>query len=227
MRGLQVAGVGAVLVLGALLPSGPAGAQTRSASRAPAAHHHVVGLVPGAEPSARSACDAAQQDRLLLANWLYSITGAAKYRTANANPTCLAASLALRAATTPDPSPPSPPAPAPSPAPPPSPPSTAAPVSVPPSTPAPATSASGYGCAAALAYLSTHAAPGYQLVCPGYALGHEAMTCNNWPTVCPGQKEIVISDPCPVAYMNEASNSLVFSDLSTAPIDAYGYSCAS
>ena len=76
-----------------------------------------------------------------------------------------------------------------------------------------------------MAYLSTHAAPGYQLVCPGYAEGHEAMTCDSWASICPGAKEIVIADPCPVAYMNEASNSLVFEHLATAPIDPYGYSC--
>jgi len=53
------------------------------------------------------------------------------------------------------------------------------------------------------------------------------MTCDNWPTICPGQEEIVISDACPVVYMNEASNSLVFSGLSTAKIDPFGYSCGS
>jgi hypothetical protein len=31
--------------------------------------------------------------------------------------------------------------------------------------------AGSYGCAAALAWLSGHAAPGFQLICPGYALG--------------------------------------------------------
>jgi hypothetical protein len=88
------------------------------------------------------------------------------------------------------------------------------------------TSPQGYGCQAALAYLQSHAAPGYQLVCPGYAEGHEAMTCDNWASICLGQKEIVISDPCPIAYMNEASNSLVFSHLSNARIDPFGYSCS-
>jgi len=52
------------------------------------------------------------------------------------------------------------------------------------------------------------------------------MTCDNWASICPGVQEIVISDPCPIAYMNEASNSLVFSRLSTAPIDPFGSSCA-
>jgi len=100
------------------------------------------------------------------------------------------------------------------------PPSTAAaPVAT---TAAPATAPTyAYGCVAAIAYLDTHAAPGYRIVCPGYAEGREAMTCNNaWP--CPGEKEIVIADPCPVAYRNEASNSRVFAGLSDAPIDPFG-----
>lgn len=85
----------------------------------------------------------------------------------------------------------------------------------------------GEGCQAAVAYLATHAAPGFTFVCPGYAFGRQAMTCVNDPPYCgDGQKLIVISDPCPAAYMNEASNSLVFSGLSDAPIDPYG-ACSS
>jgi hypothetical protein len=36
---------------------------------------------------------------------------------------------------------------------------------------------------------------------------------------------IVIADPCPAAYMNEASNSWAMMGASDAPIDPYG-SCA-
>jgi len=86
-------------------------------------------------------------------------------------------------------------------------------------------STSGYGCGSALAYLASHAAPGFRFVCPGYALGHEAMTCENYASVCPGDRVIIINDPCPVAYMNEASNSWVVEDLSTVPFDPYGRGC--
>jgi hypothetical protein len=86
-----------------------------------------------------------------------------------------------------------------------------------------ASSASGYGCAAALAYLATHAAPGFTFECPGYADGHQAMTCINTPGLCSGMKLIAINDPCPAAYMNEASNSWVLEGLRSAPIDPYGY----
>jgi hypothetical protein len=82
---------------------------------------------------------------------------------------------------------------------------------------------STYGCGAALSYLSTHAAPGFHFECPGYALGHQAMTCINVAGVCPGSHLIVISDPCSAAYMNEASNSWVMEGLRRAPIDPYGY----
>jgi hypothetical protein len=78
------------------------------------------------------------------------------------------------------------------------------------------------GCAAALAYLRVHAAPGFTLSCPGFAYGHQAMTCNHNPQVCPRSREIVIADPCPAAYMNEASNSWVLLGLSSDRIDPYG-----
>lgn len=96
-----------------------------------------------------------------------------------------------------------------------------------PSTPAPTHAAvtppSGYGCGPALAYLSAHAAPGFRFECPGYALGHQAMTCINVSGVCSGEKLIVINVPCQAAYMNEASNSWSMQGLSNAPIDPYGY----
>jgi hypothetical protein len=83
--------------------------------------------------------------------------------------------------------------------------------------------ASSFGCGPALSYLSSHAAPGFQFECPGYALGHQAMTCINVAGVCPGSHLIVISDPCQAAYMNEASNSWVLEGRRQAPIDPYGY----
>jgi hypothetical protein len=80
-----------------------------------------------------------------------------------------------------------------------------------------------YGCASAIAYLHAHAAPGFAIECPGYAEGHQAMTCDNVAGVCPGAKVIAISVPCPAAYMNEASNSWVVEGQSHEPIDPYGY----
>ena len=82
-----------------------------------------------------------------------------------------------------------------------------------------------YGCAAALAYLQQHAAPGYQLECPGDAQGHQAATCFNVAPICPnGGKRILIADPCPAAYMNEAANSQTISSGNlTGPWDPFGY----
>lgn len=90
------------------------------------------------------------------------------------------------------------------------------------SPPAPAQPA-GYGCASALAYLSAHSAPGFKFECPGYALGHQAMTCLNVPGVCPGYGLITIAVPCAAAYMNEAHNSWVVLGDIPGPIDPYGY----
>lgn len=78
-------------------------------------------------------------------------------------------------------------------------------------------------CATAVAYLSAHAAPGFRFQCPGYALGHQAMTCINEPGICAGEKIIVLNVVCPASYMNEASNSWVLMGLAHAPIDPYGY----
>jgi hypothetical protein len=89
----------------------------------------------------------------------------------------------------------------------------------------PTTAASGYGCSNAMAYLQAHAAAGFTFECPGYALGHQAMTCIDVAGVCSGEHLIVINDPCPAAYMNEASNSKVLEGLASAPIDPYG-SCS-
>jgi hypothetical protein len=81
--------------------------------------------------------------------------------------------------------------------------------------------ATASGCEAALTYLTAYAAPGFQLVCPGYAGGHQAATCFSESPCVPGQKMIVIADPCPAAYMNEAHNSWAIQDGGT--IDPYGY----
>jgi hypothetical protein len=103
-----------------------------------------------------------------------------------------------------------------------------APAPVPAPVPAPAAVAvaavpSGYGCGPAIAYLQAHAAPGFAFQCPGYAEGHQAMTCDNVAGVCSGTKVIAISTPCPAAYMNEASNSWVVLGESHASLDPYGY----
>ncbi len=122
---------------------------------------------------------------------------------------------------------------APPPQPPPAPPPVATPAATSPPAAAPAASpaasalparggATEWGCAAALAYLAAYSAPGFTFQCPGYSLGHEAMTCVDEPGVCAGTELIAITDPCPAAYMNEASNSWVVIGQSDAPIDPYG-----
>jgi hypothetical protein len=98
---------------------------------------------------------------------------------------------------------------------------------VPPATPAPdvppAGEATASGCAAALLYLNAYAAPGFTLECPAFSRGHEASTsCISLSSPCDQQRVITIADPCPAAYMNEASNSWVLMGESTAPIDPYG-----
>jgi hypothetical protein len=82
--------------------------------------------------------------------------------------------------------------------------------------------ATAWGCPAALAYLQAYAAKGFTLECPGYAEGRQAMTCMGEQNACPGSAVIAIADACPEAYMNEASNSLVLTGASDAPIDPYG-----
>jgi hypothetical protein len=49
------------------------------------------------------------------------------------------------------------------------------------------------------------------------------MTCYRVASVCPNQPVIVIADPGPAAYMNEASNSWVLTGRRPGPIDPYGY----
>ena len=76
---------------------------------------------------------------------------------------------------------------------------------------APAASAPSGGCAAALAYLAAHAAPGFVSYCPHAAGGNAAQTvvppqAVTNPAAVKGM--IYIADPnCPAAYMNEAANS--------------------
>jgi hypothetical protein len=77
-----------------------------------------------------------------------------------------------------------------------------------------------------LAYLQAYAAPGFSFECPGDADGHQAMTtCVTQTSACGLLRLIVIADPCPDAYMNEASNSWALIGASDAPLDPYG-SCA-
>jgi hypothetical protein len=90
------------------------------------------------------------------------------------------------------------------------------------SDPPPDPEASGWGCAAALAYLAAHANPLFSYRCPGFAAGHQAMTCVNVAGLCPGIDVIVIATPCPAAYENEAWNS---NHIWTGPFDPYG-SCS-
>ena len=82
--------------------------------------------------------------------------------------------------------------------------------------------ATTWGCGAAVAYLQAYAAKGFAVECPGYAEGHEAMTCLDVAGVCPDAAVIAIADPCPQAYMNETSNSFVLTGASEAPIDPFG-----
>lgn len=123
------------------------------------------------------------------------------------------------------------PARAPAPAPAPAPAATPAPApAAVAATPAPTTpsvvppigQATAWGCGAALAYLQAYAAKGFTLECPGYAEGHEAMTCLQVAGACPTSAVIAIADPCPQAYMNEASNSYVIAGVADTVIDPFG-----
>jgi hypothetical protein len=81
--------------------------------------------------------------------------------------------------------------------------------------------ATQYGCPAALAYLAAYAAPAFVSSCPGDAGGHQARTIC-WTALPCQSGTIAIADPCPAAYMNEASNSWVLTGVSKAPVDPYG-----
>jgi hypothetical protein len=91
--------------------------------------------------------------------------------------------------------------------------------------------ATEWGCAAALAYLQAYAAPGFALDCPGYAEGHEAMTCLHgtpqYPDACPNGPTIAISDACPQAYMNESANSWYMTGQLSTEQQKFGVSYAS
>ncbi len=80
-----------------------------------------------------------------------------------------------------------------------------------------------WGCAAALAYLKAYAAPNFSIACPGNAGGHQATTtCISGYGLCSLGASIVIADPCPAAYMNEASNSWMLLGLWHVPLDPFG-----
>lgn len=79
------------------------------------------------------------------------------------------------------------------------------------------------GCAAAEEWIAAHAAPGFRVLCPADALGHQAMTCADVAGLCPGQRIIMIADACPAAYMNEAHNSWILTGLARGRLDPYGY----
>ena len=91
--------------------------------------------------------------------------------------------------------------------------------------------ATAWGCAAALAYLQAYAAPGFALDCPGYAEGHEAMTCLHgtpqYPDACLNGPEIAISDACPQAYMNESANSWLLTGQAATEQAKFGVSYSS
>jgi hypothetical protein len=80
----------------------------------------------------------------------------------------------------------------------------------------------GYGCAAAIAYLQAYAEPSFTIECPAYAAGGQAMTCDHHPPQCPNSRVIAIRVPCPAAYMNEAHNSWVLLGEASG-IDPYGW----
>lgn len=98
-----------------------------------------------------------------------------------------------------------------------------------PRTPEPAAPAaddnSGYGCDAALAYLRANAEPSYQLVCPGYAFGGQAVTCNHHAPECADYNIIIINTPCATAYKNEAANSWTLVRHDGAAMDPFGATC--
>lgn len=159
---------------------------------------------------------------------------------ADTSPSDTSSTLVLPASTTPPPPTPTTTAPPPTPtttAPPPPPPTTTTAPPPPPTVTAAVNTlpargeATAWGCGPALAYMRAYADPSFQLVCPGDAQGHQAVTCFGQAPCAPGQRMIAIADPCPAAYMNEAHNSWVLDheatgspipDGSTA-IDPYGY----
>ena len=91
--------------------------------------------------------------------------------------------------------------------------------------------ATAWGCTATLAYLQAYAAPGFALNPPGYAEGHEAMTCLHgtpqYPDACLNGPEIAISDACPQAYMNQSANSWLLTGQTATEQAKFGASYSS
>jgi hypothetical protein len=92
------------------------------------------------------------------------------------------------------------------------------------SPPSPPT-AQARACAAAIADVHSrglYPAPGFRVICPGNALGHEGLTCYNVTGICAGAKEIVIADPEPFVVANEFENSRIFLGL---PVRCHTVDC--
>jgi hypothetical protein len=73
-------------------------------------------------------------------------------------------------------------------------------------------------------------APGFPVVCPGYALGRMGYTCLNNVTVCPGTRRIVIHYVAAFVVANEFENSWIMSNEGSPRCDfidcghlAYGF----
>jgi hypothetical protein len=88
--------------------------------------------------------------------------------------------------------------------------------------PAPAAPPPVGNCAAALAYLAAHQAPGFVATCaPGSALGHYGFACWNRGPCPDGQRIVHIACPLPFVYMNEAHNTWTLLGVGSG-IDPYG-----
>lgn len=94
--------------------------------------------------------------------------------------------------------------------------------------------ATEWGCPAALAYLHAYADPFFSIECAvSSGPGSLAETCWSGGLCGPDQALIVITVPCPVAYMNEAHNSWVVHRYGSIPggvpppgsIDPFGERC--
>jgi hypothetical protein len=165
---------------------------------------------------------ALQADHDVLAEHMASDVRGPAHQTTVQTPLSTTTTSTTTTSTTTTTQPPPPPAPAPPPPPPPPPPPAAAPAPASGGPVPPVGHATAWGCAAAIAYVTAYAYPGFSVECPGNALGREGMTCKDEPGICTNQLVIAIADPCPVAYMNEASNSWVLMGASSAPLDPYG-----
>jgi hypothetical protein len=63
-------------------------------------------------------------------------------------------------------------------------------------------------------------APGFAVICPGYALGHMGYTCVNNATVCPGARRVVIHYVAAFVVANEFENTWILSREGTPRCDA-------